>query len=88
MCYQEGAEMVMTNITLSVDRDVIKKVRKIAVDKDMTLTAMIREFLVSVAEQDAQARELSIGKLNSSFGRYSRDMGPREWTRDELHDRR
>ena len=35
----------MPNITLSVDEEIIKKVRKIAVDKNTTLTEMVREFL-------------------------------------------
>jgi len=46
----------MPNITLSVDVDIIKKVRKIAIDKNTTLTAMIREFLTSVAARDAQVK--------------------------------
>ncbi len=78
----------MPNITLSVEEEVIKKVRKIAVDKNTTLTAMIRDFLVSVAERDIQARERSIRKLKATFKTYSRDMGPRTWKREELYDRR
>ena len=31
------------NITLSIDEEIVKKVRKIAVDKDTTLTAMVRD---------------------------------------------
>ena len=33
------------HITLSIDRDVVRKVRKIAIDKDTTLTAMVRDYL-------------------------------------------
>lgn len=44
----------MPNITLRVDEEIIKKVRKIAIDKDTTLTAMIREYLVEVASRDPE----------------------------------
>jgi hypothetical protein len=37
----------MTNITLSVDEQIVKKVRKIAIDQNTTLTAMVREYLQS-----------------------------------------
>lgn len=75
------------NITLSIDEDVVKKVRKIAIDKDTTLTAMVRDYLTSVAESDAAARREAAAKLKESIDRYSRDMGPRTWTRDDLYDR-
>ena len=75
------------NITLSIDEEVVKKVRRIALDKDTTLTAMVRDYLTSVANSDAAAREEHVARLRESFERLSRDMGPRKWTRDELHDR-
>ncbi len=43
----------MPNITLSADEETIKKVRKIAVDKSTTLTALVREYLQSIADSDS-----------------------------------
>ncbi len=77
----------MPNITLSVDEEIIKKARKIAVDKNTTLTAMIRKFLQSVADSDATEKKQAIKKLQKSFQELSRDMGPRTWTRDDLYER-
>ena len=77
----------MSNITLSVDEETIKKVRKIAVDKNTTLTAMVREFLQSVADSDAAEKKQALKKLRKSFQGLSRDMGPRTWTRDDLYER-
>ena len=57
----------MPNITLSVDDDIVKRVRKIAIDKNTTLTAMIREFLTSVAARDAQVKKEAVSKLHQSF---------------------
>ena len=77
----------MPNITLSVDDDIVKRVRKIAIDKNTTLTAMIREFLTSVAARDAQVKKEAVSKLHQSFTTISRDMGQRKWSREDLHER-
>lgn len=77
----------MPNITLSVEKDVIKKVRKIAIDRDTTLTAMVRDFLKSVAGRDMQEKERCAQKLSETFMQCSRDMGKRTWKREELYDR-
>lgn len=77
----------MPNITLAVDEKVIKKVRKIAIEKNTTLTAMVRDFLTSVADQEDMERRRVLNQMNASFKKYSRDMGPRTWTRDSLYER-
>lgn len=75
------------NITLSVDDHVVRTVRKIAIDKNTTLTAMVRSYLESLAERDRLAREQAVKKLEDSFRRLSRPMGPHDWTRQDLHER-
>lgn len=75
------------NITLNIDEDIVKKVRKIAIDKDTTLTAMVRSYLAWVASGDTAERERRIRLLEDSFERLSRDMGPRNWKREDLYDR-
>ena len=75
------------NITLSIDEEIVKKVRKIAIDKDTTLTAMVRDYLTRVASSDAAARKADAAKLMETFEKVSRNMGPRTWTREELYDR-
>jgi len=77
----------MSNITLSVDDEIIVKVRKVAIDKNTTLTQMVRDFLVSVAERNSAARVQAIGELEKSFENLSRNMGKRAWKREDLYDR-
>ena len=77
----------MPNITLSVDDEIIKKVRKIAIEKNTTLTAMVRDYLSSVAIRDVQEKNEAIKKLRKSFKTISRDMGRRKWTREALYER-
>ncbi len=77
----------MPNITLSVDDEIIKKVRKIAIDKNTTLTAMVREFLTSMATRDAREKNEAVKRLQRSFIELSSDMGRRKWSRENLHGR-
>jgi len=77
----------MSNITLSVDDEIIKKVRKVAIEKNTTLTAMVRDYLTSVAIRDAQEKNEAIKKLQKSFKTISRNMGRRKWTREALYER-
>ena len=74
-------------ITLTVDEEIVKKVRKIAIDRDTTLTAMVRDYLTSIADSDAAARKADAAKLMETFEKVSREMGPRTWTREDLYDR-
>ena len=82
--FQSGTEM---KITLNIDDEIVKRVRKIAMDKGTTLTAMVRNYLTSVAGSAAAARKVGAGKLMETFEKVSRDMGPRTWTREDLYDR-
>ena len=76
----------MANITLKVDDEIIKKVRKVAIDENSTMTAMIRSYLQSVADREAPERERKIALLEKSFHRLERNMGKRTWSRDDLYD--
>lgn len=77
----------MPNITLSVDAETIRKVRHIALDRNTTLTAMVRDYLKSVATQDAGEREQTVGELRETFAKYSVKMGRRTWKREDLYER-
>ena len=74
-------------ITLSIDEEIAKKVRKIAVEKNTSLTAMVRGYLTSIASRHTAARKADADKLMETFEKVSRDMGPRTWSREELYDR-
>lgn len=77
----------MPNITLSVDEDIIRRVRKAAIDRNTTMTQMVRDFLTSVAERERSERLLALQQLDRTFGTCSRDMGTRTWSREDLHER-
>ncbi len=75
----------MPNITLSVDEETIKKVRKIAINRGTTLSAMIRAYLAEVANQDQQKKGEALRMLEESFRKHSTDRGSRRWKREGLY---
>ena len=77
------------NITLSLDEKLVKEVRKIAVDRDTTLTGLVREYLQKLAaentKRDRQKRQLEA--LERTFRKVKLNIGDRTWKREDLYDR-
>jgi hypothetical protein len=79
------------NITLSLDDNLVKEVRKIAVEGDTTLTGMVRAYLVQVAsEHGTERRRRDLERLNETLDRLQTDLdyGKRTWKREDLYDRK
>src|SRR5260370_31335142 len=77
------------NITLSLPEELVKRVRKIAVDRDTTLTGLVREYLNELARQEAAAgrKRREREALERSFGQFQYRVGNRIWKREDLHER-
>jgi predicted transcriptional regulator len=73
------------NVTLSLDDDLVKRVRKIAVGKDTTLTGLVREYLEGHAASGRKRREREA--LERSFQQHSFKMAKRTWKRADLYAR-
>jgi len=77
------------NVTLSLDHELVKKVRKLAVERDTTLTGLIREHLEKLASEDAamgrKRRERQA--LERSFEQFHFKVGKRTWKRADLYVR-
>jgi len=67
----------------------VKKVRKIAVDRDTTMTGLIRSYLENLAgeESSAQRKKRELEALERSFKTLQVRLGKRTWTRADLHER-
>jgi hypothetical protein len=77
------------NVTLSLEDHLVKKVRKIAVERDTTLTGMVRAYLTEVAAEDAASgRKRREGEaLDLTFQQVRLKVGKQTWTRADLHAR-
>ena len=77
------------NITLSLEDQLVKRVRKIAVERDTTLTGMVRDYLEKVAAEDAASgrKRREREALERSFERFQFKAGKHTWKRADLYAR-
>ena len=76
----------MKNITLAVDDSVLEEVRVYAAKRKTTVNGLVRNFLQGIAEQEnktTRARRRLVELIEKS----PLHVGPRDWSRDDLHDR-
>lgn len=77
----------MTNLTLSIDEDLLKRARIRALERDTSVNAMVRHYLEELVgpatQQDAIGEFLKL----AAESRSGSGPGGRKWTRDELHER-
>ena len=77
------------NITLSIDEEVVKQVRKIAIERDTTLTGLVRAYLEELAVEHARSgrKRRERDALERSFERFQFRVGKRTWKREDLYAR-
>lgn len=77
------------NITLTLDDDLVKEVRKIAADRETTLTGLVRAYLEQVAAENAKSgrKKRELQALQRSFELVKVRLGKRNWRREDLHER-
>jgi hypothetical protein len=78
------------NITLSLDEKLVKEVRKIAVERDTTLTGLVRGYLQKLAAENANGdrKQRKLEALERSFKTIKLKIGTRNWKREDLYDRK
>ena len=53
----------MSNITMTLDDELIMKVKRIAIEKNTTLTGLVRDYLTRIAKREDQRTEEVIAEL-------------------------
>lgn len=76
------------NVTLSLPRELLKRIKRLAADRDTSVSALMAETLASIADEDrrysaARRRGLAALRAARSLGTH----GQPGWSRDELHER-
>ena len=88
LCVEEKREGVfMSNITMTLGDEVIKKVKRIALEKNTTLTGLVRDYLTGIAKREDQRVEEAIAELTKIMNSSNIEVGEITWTRDDLHER-
>jgi hypothetical protein len=77
------------NVTLSLDDELVKEVRKIAVERDTTLTGLVRTYLQDIAAEHAKSgrKRRELEALEQSFKELQINVGKRTWKREDLYER-
>ncbi len=77
------------NITLSLDDKLVKDIKKLAVDRDTTLTGLVREYLEKLAAENATSgrKRREREALERSFKQFQFKIGKRTWKREDLYVR-
>lgn len=76
------------NVTLSLPRSILRKAKKIAIDQDRSLSALMVELLTELVEREdlyevAKRKHLALLDQETDLG----TNGSIGWTRADLHDR-
>lgn len=79
----------MTNLTISVDEDVLKRARIRALQENTSVNAVLGDYLKDYARLDEVRRDrlAALDRLLKVADRYPVDRGGRRWNRDALHER-
>jgi hypothetical protein len=76
----------MSNLTISTDREVLKKARLRAVREGTSVNVVLRDFMESYAEVRGERSDAVHDLLMLAKSTRSRSGG-RRWSRDEVHER-
>lgn len=77
----------MSNVTMSIDAALLHKARRMALEKNTSVNALVRQFLEDLITQDASSREQLAKRFKASVRRHKVIMGKKEWSREELYER-
>ena len=75
----------MTNVTLSIDDDVLQRAREAALRERTSVNALVREFLRNYA--DCRSRRLQALDTLDAVAQMGEGRDVQTWSREELHDR-
>ncbi len=73
-------------MTIALDEKTLRDARRIAAERSTTLNALIRDFLerLTVRESHSRTARRRIAELSREA---KAEVGERQWTREELHER-
>lgn len=74
------------NLTLTIDEELLREARKVALDRNSSVNQLVREFLEQLV-RETSARRAALEKIEEIFQLKPVVVGTKSWTRDDLHER-
>lgn len=80
--------MEYQNITLSLPKELLKKVKHIAIDRNTSVSGLLSQILEEMVDREigyrqAKERQLQIMEKGLQLGVY----GKASWSKEEIHER-
>ena len=75
------------NLTLTVDSELLKSARKVALDRDTTVNQLFRDYLTQLVGEAEAPHKKAAADLRKMFRESKARIGGATWTRDEIYDR-
>ncbi len=82
----DDGEDRLKNITLSVDERVLHEARVYAAKRGTSVNALVRGYLDDVVSREDRIRH-ALERIRELSEQSTARIGPRTWTRDDLHAR-
>jgi len=76
------------NLTLSIDGNLLREARKVALEMDTSVNSLVREYLKTLVHRKRQEEDRFLSEWERLMKEFPVDMNGRTWSRDELHERR
>jgi len=76
----------MTNLTITIDEQVLKEARMRALEEGVSINALLREYLEQYTGVNEHYQQVTQEVLNIAQQSTAGSNGKR-WTRDELYER-
>jgi predicted transcriptional regulator len=76
------------NVTLNLPRELLKRVKRLAADRDTSVSALMMEALTRLTDEERRystSRKRALAAMESA--RSLGTGGRRTWTREQLHER-
>ncbi len=77
----------MSNLTLAVDEEILRKARIRALQRGTSVNALVRDYLERLAGESQAAGGIAEFLAAVEGSGASSGRGGRAWTRDELYER-
>jgi Family of unknown function (DUF6364) len=78
---------VAKNLTLTLDEDLLRSARKVALDRNTSVNQLVREYLTRLT-RETDERRAALARTERIFRTTRLDVGPQTWRREDLHERR
>jgi hypothetical protein len=74
------------NLTLTIDEELLRAARRIALDRNTSVNRMVREYLAETVRGPGR-EQTAVAELDRLFRMTRGKVGKASWTRDDLHER-